>query len=157
MSVGVINRINDVFYPGEPPGEDPTEAETEAEERGLGNPAGCGRPDMDDLDRFIDGDIARRMDAPNMSWRRLDTCVKWRLLKEYLVRLGFQDDEGEEAFARVRTLLQNKELVAVSYDANDRAVTSINHPGCAEIDALTPVADDASVRPAGGPSFLAQI
>ena len=78
-----------------------------------------------ELDRFIDGEIDQRLGAPNMTWRKLETCFKWRALQEYLTQLGLPLDDP--AFAQARELLRAHELTSVEYDAPSRAITRINH------------------------------
>lgn len=88
------------------------------------------------LDRFIDNEIRDRVGAPNMTWRKLDACFKWRALQEYMVARGVT--AGGAAFAQVRGLLQERQLDAVEYDAGARKIKRINHAACAALDMVEP-------------------
>lgn len=92
--------------------------------------------EMAALDRFIDNEIRDRVGAPNMTWRKLEACFKWRALQDYMVARGVT--AGCAAFAQVRGLLKERQLDAVEYDAGARKIKRINHAACAALDLVDP-------------------
>ena len=86
------------------------------------------------MNSFIDVEISKRIGAPNMTWRKLEVCFKWRALQEFLRARGVP--EGSENHALVRRLLQAQELTDVEYDAATRAIVRINHAECAALDGV---------------------
>jgi hypothetical protein len=100
--------------------------------------------ELTDLDKFIDGEIEGRLAAANMTWRKLDTCFKWRMLQAYMKERGLA--EGSDAYVLVRELLRTHQLTSVEYDCRGQAVTRLNHEACASIDEPFP---PSSVVPHG--------
>jgi len=144
MAASVIGRIDDLFcqnssLSASPDAQQQQQPDVLADED-VRAPSNLHAQELIDLDRFIDGDIAQRLDAPNMTWRRLDACVKWRLLKDYLTRLGISE-EGEQ-FLKVRMLLRDRKLTSVEYDTGCREVMKINHEDCMSIDEMFPQAEE---------------
>ena len=93
--------------------------------------------EMVELDRFIDGEIRDRIGAPNMTWRKLEACFKWRALQEYMSARGITSTNA--AFSQVRGLLQERQLDSVEYDASSQKIRKINHGAdvCVALDTVT--------------------
>ena len=122
----VLGRINDVF--GRPPEQEVKNKGADDDEHGTDGVSAHER-DMLDLDRFIDVDIARRLEAPNTSWRRLDTCVKWRLLQEHFAGRDDVDEKGRSRLlSKARAMLSGGDIEVV-YDPAGRVVTDTNVSG----------------------------
>jgi hypothetical protein len=69
-------------------------------------PPGCFAPqqqqqtqthaqEMVALDRFIEGEIRDRVRAPNMTWRKLEACFKWRALQDYMAARGIASGSSD--------------------------------------------------------------
>lgn len=75
--------------------------------------------DMDALNISIDKEIVYRMQ--HRSWKQMDLCFKWRLIKEYIESLGV---EQKVSIADVRGMLKHNQLLDVEYDGT--RVTKLN-------------------------------
>lgn len=124
MAGAVIERINQVFeqpqHPGAAAAADSGTEQAHAE-----------------LEAFLEQEIAERISRSNMTWRKLELCFKWAKLRDYLGRRGLGTDS--DAAQMVRSLLRDKQLLDVDYDARGQVVTKLNHEKCSYIDAMPPV------------------
>ena len=90
--------------------------------------------ESDDLDAYITAEIDRRLSSATMTWKKLDACFKWRMLRDYMSACGASSAANE---AHVRGLLVKGELVGVQYDARVKRITRVNHDAdsvCASMD-----------------------
>ena len=85
-----------------------------------------------DLDAFLEREISERISRANITWRKLELCFKWAKLREYLGRRGISADS--DAAGMVRSLLRDKQLMNVEYDARGQVITRLNHDKCLYID-----------------------
>jgi hypothetical protein len=137
MSASVIRRIDTLFSA---PSEERVPSIEEGRATTTSEGEGSHAQALLDLDRYIDDDISHRLDAPHMTWRRLDANVKWRLLRAYMARQGVVD--GDDGYERVRKLLKGRQLMTVDYDVICREVTRINHKDCEGIDEMESAANE---------------
>ena len=95
--MGVIERLDDIFVGIQQRSNAVHAVHAVNESR---------RVDLDELDRYIDGDIADRLAAAKggasaaLAWRRLDACLKWRTVCAYLAQAGVEEGSSEHAAAR---------------------------------------------------------
>lgn len=84
------------------------------------------KQELAELDQYIDCEIASRLSASGMTWRKLDACFKWRALKAYLATLNIA--EGSDAYEQARSLLKLSDFAsAVEYDARSQKIVRVNH------------------------------
>lgn len=154
----VIERIDRIFEgsAGDGPGAKAGAGATEAEVEEAASPQTAVAPkagvdshaqQLVDLERFIDGEIRDRIGAPNMTWRKLEACFKWRALQDYMAARGVASDSA--TFSRVRDLLRAQQLTAVEYDARSHAIRRINHANddtCIALDGIAVAATAAAAR-----------
>jgi hypothetical protein len=62
---------------------------------------------MEALDAYIESDIVRRRQKHPGSWKHLDLCFKWRLVRQYLVQRNMATSEMENY---LREKLRRNEL-----------------------------------------------
>jgi hypothetical protein len=92
---------------------------------------------MVSLEHFIDDEIAHRVAAANMTWRKLEVCFKWQAIREYMRARGVDREATPDDFEAVRDLVRRGELTSVEYDPKARVVLRLNHdqdPVCARLD-----------------------
>jgi hypothetical protein len=77
----------------------------------------------DELDRFIDREIAARM-RKNVSWKQLDTCFKWARVLEYLQENGVGSQDP--MIGELREMLKLNKLSQVQYDSHTHKITKLN-------------------------------
>lgn len=78
-----------------------------------------------DLDTFIQHEIGQHLSKP-LSWRRLESCFKWRRIADYLwEEHGLAEDSAHAL--EVCALLRKGRLNNVEYDSSARRVLRINH------------------------------
>jgi hypothetical protein len=78
---------------------------------------------MDDLELYIQADIRQRM--TRHSWKQMDMCFKWRLVKEYLT--GVDRISDDDVVSQLRSMLKNNELGNVIYDGSK--ILQLNYMG----------------------------
>ena len=138
MAHNVLERINEVFENAESDAnaESAVAAAMTAEQHASAVDA--------DLEAFLEREIAERISRVNITWRKLELCFKWAKLRDYLGRRGIGADS--DAAGMVRSLLRDKQLMNVEYDARGQVITRLNHDKCSHIDAMPA----AQVTPAVG-------
>ena len=99
------------------------------------------------LDHFIEHEIAVRL-SKAVSWRQLETCFKWKCVRQYMRDKGIGDDDV--VVTTVRDLLQTNKLGGVEYDAREHRLIRLGIPevdGLAEDDDARAIAAAAAASP----------
>lgn len=87
------------------------------------------------MDTFLTEDIRKRMTATHMTWKKLDMCFKWQMIREYLSKR--QVLEGDPRYAYMRGLLLGGNLTDVEYSRSEKRINLLNNASdmvCIELD-----------------------
>jgi hypothetical protein len=87
------------------------------------------------LQTYITDEISRKLSGPKMTWKKLDMCFKWMLLRDYLSVRKIPDNDKRSN--HVRDLLRGGFLQCVEYNNGECKVVRINKaddPSCVDID-----------------------
>jgi len=87
------------------------------------------------FDLFLSDEISKRLSAPSMTWKKLDMCFKWRMIRDFLLERDVCEDDAR--YSHLRNMIKQGMLMDVEYNRAEQKINKLNHPEdqvCAALD-----------------------
>lgn len=76
------------------------------------------------MDLHVLNEITSRLSAPSMTWKKLDMCFKWRMVRDYLADRSIH--QGDTRYEHMRFLVQRGGLTGVEYARTEQRIKRLN-------------------------------